>query len=286
MNSIPSRLIAIFSTAATYASRIVCVCCTVWLGVIVMPSVRPFSIPRSGSLSEFRHTPERVKPSMLLPQDGFWSFEDVGFDIQSRRVSPHQLDEHFSTATTDLVLTDIDASPLIALAEAHNAIRTDGKSESTWTVRLNSFRAVLVASQSEPPRLMTVCAAQKTGTGWELFELGKCKSATSSDHLLPLPTSSIRQCSRQSPSGELLMELVQTAASADSLLRQWGEQGWDIRQSDFGPDLGFSYLCVKDATVVYAWSAANCGPRTLMLSKSDDVEKTYSADSNRTGLLR
>lgn len=295
-----NRVCNIFSTAVTYASRLVCVVCIVWTGMIVIQTFKLFS--PAASRADNTHPVANLTfahPSLLLPQDGFWSFGESSLDIQSRHVSTRQLEEQLDRqlSPANHTASDIDASPLIALAQLNNAVRKDVESVSTWTIQNDGLRVLLSASQTEPPYLITALVAQKTGDNWELFEFGKQKAVNlDSGHLLPLAQNSVRLCSRRSTKGHLLMELIQVNAPGTSLLQLWRDAGWQIRHSQFGSQRGFSYLCVKDNRVVYAWSATANGTRMLMLSKTDDVDlpsalacsstassTSSTANSKRTG---
>ena len=76
---------------------------------------------------------------------------------------------------------------------------------------------------------------------------------------------------RSSDSEELMMEIVQLDANPAKLLAAWRESGWEIRHSPWGEPNSFSYLCVKNGRVVYAWSQQTDTITSLLLSSSHDV---------------
>ena len=110
--------------------------------------------------------------------------------------------------------------------------------------------------------------------GHDLFthpELSPPRAATHTPHLLPLQAQAKRMCGRWSDSEELMMEIVQLDASPAKLLAAWRESGWEIRHSPWGEPNSFSYLCVKNGRVVYAWSQQTDTITSLLLSSSHDV---------------
>ncbi len=90
-------------------------------------------------------------------------------------------------------------------------------------------------------------------------------------HLLPLDASASQICGRWSDDKHLLVELVELETDCDDLIRTWKEAGWEIQHTLWGDSHSFSYLCVKDGTVVYAWSSQSKFITQLMLSSSPDV---------------
>jgi hypothetical protein len=108
---------------------------------------------------------------------------------------------------------------------------------------------------------------------WQEFEFVPSSTSAAhgprTTHLLPLPTGAIQSGARFAGDGRPLLEMITTQTTADALLTNWKEAGWEIRPSRLGAVTGFSYLCARGNEVVYAWSAdANDSLQHLMLVRS------------------
>ena len=112
--------------------------------------------------------------------------------------------------------------------------------------------------------------AMKAGNNWQVVELTDAEPSQAKANLLPL-RSSKRICGRWSNDNRLLLEIVAINSQRQELLDAWRGAGWEIRHTVWGGHSSFSFLCVKDGQVVYAWSQQNENITSLLLSSSPDV---------------
>ena len=133
------------------------------------------------------------------------------------------------------------------------------RSIKDWATRENAIAV-------QPPTIAGDGQLLPVAGSWRFPE-----SQNSRTHLLPLDASASQICGRWSDDDRLLVELVKLETDCDDLVRTWKEAGWEIQHTLWGDSHSFSYLCVKDGTVVYAWSAQSKFITQLMLSSSPDV---------------
>ncbi len=104
-----------------------------------------------------------------------------------------------------------------------------------------------------------VVAYPQNDREWQEFEFTPnsttAASSARSAHLLPLPQDAVQSGARYADDGCPLLEMITTHTTADTLLANWKNAGWDVHPSGLGINTGFSYLCARGDNVVYAWSA-------------------------------
>jgi hypothetical protein len=101
-------------------------------------------------------------------------------------------------------------------------------------------------------------AYSQNGHEWQSFELFPRSVSTNraeATHLLPMPAGALQSGARTAADGSLLLEMITTKSSAESLLNDWKRAGWVVRPTTPGGNSNFSYLCARENEVVYAFSA-------------------------------
>lgn len=140
-----------------------------------------------------------------------------------------------------------------------------------------AFKAAIERDADSEPTAATI--AMRNGEAWQVLKLDAEGKPETAPHLLPLDPSAKRICGRWA-NDQLLMEFVSVNARRKELLDQWKQDGWEIRHTAWGDAHSFSFLCVKDGNVVYAWSQNPHQIQSLLLSSSPDVRLSRDKGNN------
>ena len=264
-----------------YTSRLVCIGCLCCFGVFVAQAVSARSGPRSATLRADSTTSDGENRSgalssalSFMPDAGYWSFPESELSVQRSRCSDSELDERLSRISQiTSAPTSHDATHLMSLAKSNGATQAETAAGTLWSLDNSDLRLRLLTSDSESPMLVAAVVATRAEDGWDSIRLQSRPEAPAGQNLLPLPGDAMPSCSRRSEAGELSMQLVSTTATARQLLGLWIDAGWEIRHTPWGDPSSFSYLCVRNDEVVYAWSAESATPRTLMLTRTTPSDR-------------
>jgi hypothetical protein len=216
----------------------------------------------------------------VLPLSGQWSFGDLDWTFRSKVVDAGTVEARLAeTADIDSGKSADelpDLSPeLVDLARKLKIRPVSHGENQLYRLERPEMKAQLVVRQTAgQPKAVAMIAAMKQPSGeWQLFEFAPRTAAVaesqSTPHLLPLPASARRTGGRFTDDGQLLLELANVDADADSLTSMWNDAGWNVRSTQFAGPGDFSYLCVRGDSVVYAWSADARGSlQHLMLTRA------------------
>ncbi len=244
--------------------RLVCLLCLAWFAT---------HAARSWSAIDERSTPaapggDPTLAAAILPADGFWEFADSSLQIQRGEMSEAELDVRLAQMQDIQGPGRPEATNLADLAAAHGATRVDTGRAILWVLETPTVRFRLATTRDEVPRLLAALMATRSASGWDTVRLRSAEAPATDSHLLPLGEGCETVCVRRAADGLPGMELVRTSRSADQLLQSWRRDGWDVRHTDWGSKNSFSFLCVRGDCLIYAWSAARRGSRTIMLTRT------------------
>lgn len=264
------------ATASEYAGRLICLGSLIWFGLIVADYVHSaqrggqrVDAITGGGADRVATTSESDPFVSLMPQAGHWSFAGSSMTIQKSVLTDGQVATRFADRKfIASAFSDHDATDLVALAEVNEAERTIVGSTAIWVLEKPAVRLRLVTSLTEPPMLVGAMVATKHGNEWEAIDLQPKGEASADCHLLPMPADAKTQCARTTEDGELVMQLVQTSRTSADVLDNWKQSGWDVRQTAWGSNDSFSFLCVKGDDLIYAWSPGDAESRTIMLTRT------------------
>ncbi len=250
-----------FRASARYLGRLVLILGLSWVGVNTMASIR--ELIRGPKLA---HDTSDVEfgDLWLIPKDGAWSFAEAPWIASASTAPLSEVQSQLRSDNADNVATRNDSYSERSLASAM---------ESAGTLRVDepSLKArVALGTQGEISA--ATIAVPSPGDRWTLLELTPgCKPQSDGMHLLPLDQEAKQLIGRWSKDHQLLMELVSLDTDRDVLLSRWRSAGWQVRHSGWGSPSSFSFLCVKQGTVVYAWSKQVARINSLLLTSSPDV---------------
>jgi hypothetical protein len=223
------------TTIAQRAFRLAMLCGLMWLGVNTATSIKTLLTPRPILRNEFLTVDTNVT---LLPAEGSWRLNDSHTKL--------------ATSTTNFPNLSSEVS------------RHDG----TLTIDQPTLKAFVEMNENSVVSAATL--AMKVEKQWQVLTVGPADAQQTTPHLLPLTTSQ-RVCGRWSDDDRLLLEIVSLNSSRGELLAAWRKAGWQIRHTAWGGLDSFSFLCVKDGQVVYAWSQQPLKIESLLLSRSPDA---------------
>jgi hypothetical protein len=202
-----------------------------------------------------------------LVEGGHWSFADLDWDIRSQIVSADDVESKIESLIENLPKSDAevsrtpDASPdLLRFLKNANLNSTARDDAEIYRLERPTLKVVIILRKIEDrtKALGGIIAYIQNSHKWQSFELSpRAVSARRADstHLLPLPAGAIQSGARTDANGHLLLEMITTKVSADSLLKDWKQSGWDVRPATLGNNANFSYLCARGNEIVYASSA-------------------------------
>ncbi len=144
--------------------------------------------------------------------------------------------------------------------EGSKRVVTDGL--AVYTLDRTHLRARVVAAcpdgSLEGEHFLAGIVAQSTGNGtWRAWGMTPGMVQSDDDipqHLMPLPNSAQRICSRNAANGDVYMEFVAMETSAQQLVAQWKQEGWDVRPWDTSSPNSFAYVCKRHNNVTLVWS--------------------------------
>jgi hypothetical protein len=263
--------------------RLTCVAALAWMGFIIAQAVSGLS--NSTTVDSHAPTTEGVNSdanlqNVLSFESGYWSFAETRMSFSSSHCRDSELKDRMSEAMSGTALQDSgasDASQLIKFAKASGATRQRSDDGVVWSSASDQLRLKLLVSESEPPLLLSAALATKdsdqSGDQWQLTTLKTREQ--NSEKLLPFDSVAKISCTRSDEQGRPQMQIVSTSTSARQLLTLWKNNGWQIKHTDWGASDSFSFLCIKDDRVVYAWSASDFGPRTVMLTSAHHLKEPH-----------
>jgi hypothetical protein len=202
----------------------------------------------------------------LLPLAGQWSFGEMDWTFRSQLVEPNEIANRFAAAAASAGGNSSSEFPdvgqeLLDLArnlEIEPIRRGNNQLYLLDRPELKAQLVVRVVDGREKAAALAAAFPQDEGQ-WQLFEFVPRRTGenfkTNAAHLLPLPAAAKRTGGRFDDDGRLLLELVDVALVAKTLLSSWKNAGWDVRPTQFAGTEDFSYLCIRGNEVVYAWSA-------------------------------
>jgi hypothetical protein len=220
--------------------------------------------------------------SPTLPLAGIWSFDELDWQMRSEWTSERELPEKFaalaakSAALADGELPDADQD-FLALASALGIRSSERDGQRIYRLARPGLQAQWVARdvESEAKSCGFAVAYPSVDDQWQLFEFTpRSQDAGSTEsqatHLLPLPADARRDGGRFADDGRVLMEFVSLqATAADALVRDWNTAGWEVRETGLAEPGDFSYLVVRGAETIYAWSSdPSDGLKNLMLVRA------------------
>jgi hypothetical protein len=236
----------------------------------------------SQALADFE--PLLATPSLA----GHWAFADLDWALQSRDVGPSELKTEFDAAassTSAVYSTPEISQKLDELVRSLHVQPRQLSDNRVYVLEKPDFRAQLVLrDRAGHTDLISLHAAfHKTPEQWQVLEFtprDKNDPAADSSHLLPLPPAARRAAGRFDDDGRLLLEFVELKSDVNTLLTNWKQNGWEVRQSELINRGGFNYLCGRGETIIYAWSAdPPTAIQNLMLVRSPARAKQTESQS-------
>jgi hypothetical protein len=208
-------------------------------------------------------------------KDGRWMFAGSELTTKTSTLSTSRLDAELQRIeqTHDTSVANVDATDFIELATAYGMLAT--REDDTTIYRLDEpqRRLRLIVRHDETTTKLVVAALATTidGEHWQVHSLASASGNTSNNqHLLPLPSAATSSARRVGDDGQLQMEIVTVPAAKSQLLNDWQAAGWSVQHSDWGSKDSFSFLCVKNNQLVYAWAIGDSNQ--LILSKTADLQ--------------
>lgn len=221
----------------------------------------------AAELADFRTAGAAESNSLAatMPLAGMWSFDELNWSIRSEIIPAAEVDAKLSsldvaTESEATVLPDTDKD-FVELIELLHVQPIERDCNQVYRLDRNSMRLLLV-TRRVGDRSKTVAWAMAyphDDENWQLYRFAprftKQNGGGGETHLLPLPSGARRTSGRFADDGQALMEFITLEASADDLLANWKEAGWNVHRSGFAGPTDFSYLCARGDEVIYAWSA-------------------------------
>jgi hypothetical protein len=205
--------------------------------------------------------------SSTLVEGGHWSFANLDWNIRSHVIPANRVDSKINSMIESLPIRDAalsaapDASPeLLNFIKSANLNCTVKDGSEIYRLERPTLKVVIVLRKIEDRTKAVggMVAYVQNAQEWQAFDVFPRSSSTTrtdSAHLLPLPKGAIQNGVRTAADGTLLLEMIATKSSADSLLNEWKHAGWDVRPTTLGGSSNFSYLCARGNEMVYAFSA-------------------------------
>jgi hypothetical protein len=228
-------------------------------------------------------------------EGGHWSFANLDWDIRSQIVPAADVESQIkalvaSSPTTDAELSRIpDASPdLLRFIKSSYLLPTEEDGVEIYRLERPNLKAAVVLRKIEnrAKAIGGVVAFSQNNRDWQSFEVfprAKTTNGAVSTHLLPLPVGAVQSGARTAADGQLLLEMITTKSSAESLLTAWKQAGWEVRPATLGNNASFSYLCARGNEIVYAWSAdAGDSLEHLILTRSPSDTELQSQTNTPT----
>lgn len=263
-----SYISRIAGKAADYVARLICVAALIWFGLIVSQSIS--DTPRITEQFAAETTDKSIQSAenIFCLEPGHWNFNGSNLAIGRHNCDDRQAKEYLDhfPGTGSFESDCGDAVHLVALAKLNGATQSQHESGVLWTADDAESRMRLLVTDSATPKLLAVAVATKLNGRWDVTITNSKEKANG--YLLPMPAKTDVACSRRNEAGEIQMQLLETSLDREQLLNQWRESGWEIRHTQWGSADSFSYLCVKNEQVVYAWSNVDRGKKTLLLSSA------------------
>jgi len=237
-----------------------------------------------GEWRQMKGTPVSQQPydtsinptAAILPLAGHWSFAELDWELRSSHLRLADVESRLAcfgqpiSSEAAASLPDV-SQELLELAEILKLRPIDHAGMQTYRVDQPGLKAqfTLCIASGRPKLAALAVAVAHSEEQWQLVEVRRrtrTSGVVSGDFLLPLPSHALRCGARQTNEGRVLLELVSLNTTADELLSNWKNAGWEVRESDFGNGNDFSFLCARGERVVYAWSAdPHDSLRSLML---------------------
>jgi hypothetical protein len=212
-----------------------------------------------------------LSPDVISIEPGHWTFAGSSLSIETIDCTSGELKSYLTSAqnaVNDVGAVDQagdDASQLVSLAKLNGAIQTKCAAGDLWAFDSDDARLRLAVSSDSPPRLLAAAFGARVKERWQVTILDS--HAQQPQSLLPMPDDAKVSCARHGDRGDVHMQLVTTAEPAKQLLRLWQDNGWETKHTPWGEAGSFSFFCVKDERVVYAWSQTDTGSRTIMVTR-------------------
>jgi hypothetical protein len=232
---------------------------------------------------------DRVLETAMMPMAGSWSFEDLDWAINSKKVSTKELPGHFASLSSSTVATSPEALPDVSgqfLTLAANLQITAIEQHGNRIYKLDrpEIKGQLVTREiAGREKIITMMvAAPSDGDQWLFYELTPRqaveKSAKPVENLLPMPAGSKREGGKYDVHGELLLELISLNSRANDLLDSWRSAGWSIHETGLGDGTAFNYWVARGNETIYVWSAdATDSLHNLMLVRNPGSEDTETS---------
>ena len=226
-------------------------------------------------------TTEQGLLSPVIPLAGIWSFDELNWSVRSDWIAASEVDTRFETlsiqppAIAEDELPDSDPE-FLTLAAALGVQSSQRDGNRVYRLARPGLKAQWITRNVSGRTKTSAFAVAYPGGGeeWQMFEFlprfPKAENAQSVEsHLLPLPAGARRSGGRFADDGQVLLEFVSVDATAEVLLRNWKEAGWEVRRNDIPDPDDFSYLAVRGDEVIYAWSSdAADALKSLMLIRA------------------
>jgi hypothetical protein len=214
-----------------------------------------------------REEPKLDPLAAALSLGGSWTFDELEWNVTSEIVATRNLDAQFETLgkspllKMDPQLPDTDPG-LFDLISTMQIRPVERSGDQVYRLERPDFKAELitcnVAEQSKT--VAFAIAYPQSGDMWQLYvftpkQTAAADSKSAAPHLLPLPEDARRSGGRFAQDGRVLLELLSLESTADELLSDWKDAGWEVRPSGLADPADFSYMCARGNDTVYAWSA-------------------------------
>jgi hypothetical protein len=218
--------------------------------------------PHGNSSRSKRHVLEQLISPMQLSV-GHWQVPKASVTVSQSSVSNADVDKRLwdavpvRTRDVGVVPTEIPPTWQDLIFQSENLQPTTIDGQTYFQMDEPKFKARFVTRQMDgQDHVVAAAVAVLLADGhWRLTQMKPMDGAADATrHLLPLPNNARRTLARFSNDRRLSAELVDVRCDSRTLLALWNRGGWEVRPSGFGGPLGFSYLCVRDAETIYAWS--------------------------------
>lgn len=205
--------------------------------------------------------------SPTMPLAGLWSFDELDWNMRSEWTSEAELPARFEAIARKTPRHAAEALPdadqdFLALAGALGVRSSERDGQRVYQLSRPGLQAQWITRDvaGTVKSCSFAVAYPSIDEEWQVFEFtprtrNEINEAYPSAHLLPLPADAHRDGGRFADDGRVLMEFVSLSSTADSLVRDWKAAGWEVRESGLAEPGKFSFLAVRGAETIYAWSS-------------------------------
>lgn len=210
---------------------------------------------------------------LLADNGGAWSFAGTGISADARQLPETNFKDEFKKGgrrTVFLAETADLENQIIQWLVNLDIPNSELKEGRIFESLLDDFGIYVETTQQDGSERINVARVGfRAGESWLLLELvfssENVANEPESRHLLPVPKSAKRLCSRTASDGHLLIEVLDLEQDGPGLISAWEAAGWTVHQ-DSTTNAPFGLIhCQRDQEFVTALGTFKNSPEAVQL---------------------